>query len=211
MKGFFITVEGMDGCGKTTQINNMVEYLKQQGFDVVTTREPGGTRVGEKIREVLLDPGNKGMNIVTELMLYAAARAELVESLIKPAVEQGKVVLCDRFVDSSIAYQGFGRNLGIKAVEEVNSHAMQGCKPDLTLFFDISPQEVIIRKTRSEQGDRIESEAIEFHNRVYEGYLKIAERDKERVKKINARKSVEEVSDEVKKCLDLYIEKGRYL
>ncbi len=196
MRGLFITVEGMDGCGKTTQLNNIVEHLEQQGYDVVTTREPGGTKLGEKIRELLLDTGNKDMNSTAELLLYAAARAQLVSSVIVPALKEGKTVVCDRFVDSSTAYQGFGRGLGVETVEEVNRRAVQGCMPDLTLFFDISPREVMLRKTRAENGDRIETEAMEFHDSVYEGYLYTAGKDRDRVKVIDARKTVEEVFKE---------------
>lgn len=200
--GVFITVEGMDGCGKTTQIDNIVQYLRQQGREVLVTREPGGTKVGEKIRDILLDVDNKGMNSVTEIMLYAASRAELVSNLIMPALKEGKVVLCDRFVDSSIAYQGFGRDLGLEMVEEINRYALQGCKPNLTFFFDISPDEVMARKTRSEKEDRIESEAMEFHRRVYQGYLQAMKRDRQRVKIIDARKSAKEVFGEVIVYLD---------
>lgn len=203
MKGFFITVEGMDGCGKTTQINKMVQYLRRQGRYVVTTREPGGTSLGEKIRQILLDVDNKNMSAEAELMLYAASRAQLVSSLVLPAVSEGKIVICDRFVDSSIAYQGFGRNLGMDVVEKVNSYALQGCKPDLTIFFDVSPQEVLYRKIRSDKEDRIESETIEFHERVYQGYQQLARQDKERIKIIDARRSVEEIFIEVRACLDL--------
>lgn len=205
MKGFFITLEGIDGCGKTTQMGKIVEYIKNNGFDVVTAREPGGTELSEKIREVLLDIKNKGMNPVTELLLYAAARAELVSSVILPAVNKGKIVVCDRFVDSSIAYQGFGRDLGIKMVENINQYALQGCKPDITFFFDISPEEVLDRKNEIEQGDRIELEAIEFHNKVYRGYLEIANREKDRIKIINSRKPIDEVFKEVKVYLDVLL------
>lgn len=205
MKGLFITVEGMDGCGKTTQLSNIVNYLKERGKEVITTREPGGTDLGEQIRTVLLDIGNKNMNSVAELMLYAAARAQLVEKLIKPALEEGKIVICDRFVDSSIVYQGYGRNLGVKMVEEINMFALQGCNPDLTLFFDISPDEVMGRKIGTEKEDRMEAEAMEFHNRVYSGYIELAERNKERIKIINARKTIEEVFSEVKNLLDRHV------
>ncbi len=196
MRGLFITVEGMDGCGKTTQLNNIVQYLEDKGYNVISTREPGGTVPGEKIRELLLDTENKDMNSTSELLLYAAARAQLVSSVIVPALKEGKIVVCDRFVDSSIAYQGFGRGLGVEAVEEVNRWAVQGCIPDLTLFFDISPQEISFRKTKDEKGDRIETEAVEFHNRVYEGYLYKAGKDRDRIKVIDARKTVEEVFKE---------------
>lgn len=205
MKGIFITVEGMDGCGKTTQIENMVQYFQQQGKAVTVAREPGATKLGEQIRELLLDIKNNGMNPAAELMLYAAARAELVSKVILPAVNDGRVVICDRFVDSSIAYQGFGRNLGVEMVEQINYYALQGCKPDMTILFDISPQEVSDRKDKLGKKDRIEAEAIEFHHRVYEGYLEMAEKNKDRIKLIDARKTIEEVFNEVKIHLDFLI------
>ena len=207
MKGYFITVEGMDGCGKTTQISRMIEYIKQKGWEIVTTREPGGTKTGEKIRDILLDKDNTGMNQVTELLLYAASRAELVSKLVVPSVKEGKVVLCDRFVDSSIAYQGCGRNLGVQITEDVNSYALQGCKPDLTIFFDISPAELLGRKIRSAHQDRIESEDMEFHDQVYKGYLDLARKNSDRIKVVNARKSVREISNEVKTLLDSLLNK----
>lgn len=203
MKGYFITVEGLDGCGKTTQLNNIADYFEKKGREVILTREPGGTKLGEKIREILLDVDNTGMNSVAELMLYAAARAQIVSELIIPAVEQGKIVICDRFVDSSIAYQGYGRKLGAKIVEGINSYALQGCKPDITFFFDVSPQEIAKRKTMKEKPDRLEAEKIDFHERVYNGYLKLAEANKERIVVIDARQEIDEIFKDVKSCLDL--------
>ncbi|MGE5472884.1 MAG: dTMP kinase [Ignavibacteriales bacterium] len=202
MKGYFITVEGLDGCGKTTQLNNIADYFEQKGRKVILTREPGGTKLGEKIREILLDVDNTGMNSVAELMLYAAARAQIVSELIVPAVEQGKIVICDRFIDSSIAYQGYGRKLGAEIVEGINSYALQGYKPDITFFFDISPEEIAKRKTLKEKLDRVESEKIDFHNRVYEGYLALAEANRERIIVIDARKSIEEIFEGVKCHID---------
>lgn len=202
MKGYFITVEGLDGCGKTTQLNNIADYFEQKGRKVILTREPGGTKLGEKIREILLDVDNTGMNSVAELMLYAAARAQIVSELIVPAVEQGKIVICDRFIDSSIAYQGYGRKLGVEIVEGINSYALQGYKPDITFFFDISPEEIAKRKTLKEKLDRVESEKIDFHNRVYEGYLALAEANSERIIVIDARKSIEEIFEGVKCHID---------
>lgn len=207
MKGYFITVEGMDGCGKTTQIKKMIDYITEKGWEIVPTREPGGTEIGEKIRDILIDNENKGMNQITELLLYAASRAELVSKLVEPSVKEGKVVLCDRFVDSSIAYQGYGRNLGVEITEDINKYALLGCKPDITIFFDISPAELLGRKTLTAQQDRIESEDIEFHNRVYNGYLELARRNSDRIKIVDARKSVDEVFNEVKILLDSLLNK----
>lgn len=202
MKGYFITVEGLDGCGKTTQLNNIAAYFQQKGREVVLTREPGGTKLGEKIREILLDVDNTGMSSIAELMLYAAARAQIVSEIIIPSVNQGKIVICDRFVDSSIAYQGYGRNLGVDIVKGINSYAIQGCKPDITFFFDISAEEIAGRKTMKEKLDRLESENIDFHRRVYNGYLELAKDEGERIKVVDARREIKEVFKDVEKHLD---------
>lgn len=200
-KGIFITFEGSDGCGKSTQIKKLAEYLTSQGKEVVVTREPGGTDISEQIRGIILDPNNKEEGPVTEMMLYAAARAQIVSQLIKPSIEEGKIVLCDRFVDSSIAYQAYGRGLGDQ-VKIVNSYALQGLLPDVTFFLDITAEEGRKRNKNTDKNDRMEQEAIEFHQRVYEGYKKIAEDNKDRVVVIDASKSIEEVFEEIKKVYD---------
>ena len=200
-KGIFITFEGSDGCGKSTQIKKLAEYLSMQGKEVVVTREPGGTDISEQIRGIILDPNNKKESPVTEMMLYAAARAQIVSELIKPSIEAGKIVLCDRFVDSSIAYQAYGRGLGDQ-VKIVNSYALQGLLPDVTFFLDITAEEGRKRNKSTDKNDRMEQEAIEFHQRVYEGYKKIAEDNKDRVVVIDASKSIDEVFEEIKKVYD---------
>lgn len=200
-RGIFITFEGSDGCGKSTQIKKLAEYLTSQGKEVVVTREPGGTDISEQIRGIILDPNNKEEGPVTEMMLYAAARAQIVSELIKPSIEEGKIVLCDRFVDSSIAYQAYGRGLGDQ-VKIVNSYALQGLLPDVTFFLDITAEEGRKRNKNTDKNDRMEQEAIEFHQRVYEGYKKIAEDNKDRVVVINASKNIEEVFEEIKKVYD---------
>ena len=139
MKGLFITVEGTDGAGKSTQIQLLTDYLKSKGRNVILKREPGGTEISEKIRELILDVNNKEMSDVAEALLYAASRAQLVQQVIKPALVKGEVVICDRFVDSSIVYQGIARGLGKNMVEEINRFAIDGIMPDITLFFDLSP------------------------------------------------------------------------
>lgn len=200
-KGIFITFEGSDGCGKSTQIKKLAEYLSMQGKEVVVTREPGGTDISEQIRGIILDPNNKKEAPVTEMMLYAAARAQIVSELIKPSIKAGKIVLCDRFVDSSIAYQAYGRGLGDQ-VKIVNSYALQGLLPDVTFFLDITAEEGRKRNKSTDKNDRMEQEAIEFHQRVYEGYKKIAEDNKDRVVVIDASKSIDEVFEEIKKVYD---------
>ena len=143
-KGLFITFEGIDGCGKSTQLNLLYEYLRGKGYDVKLTREPGGSSIGEKIREILLDKSNSDMTDVTEALLYAASRDQHVSTVIKPALEEGKIVLCDRFIDSSEAYQGFGRGLGSEYIHEINGKVMNNL-PDITFYFKLSPEEAAKR------------------------------------------------------------------
>jgi len=197
-KGLFITFEGADGCGKTTQIKLFAEYLKEQGYDVVLSREPGGTPISEKIRHIILDASSEGETDITEMLLFAAARAQHVAQLIRPAVNEGKIVLCDRFVDSSIAYQAYARNLG-DVVETVNEIAVDGCYPDMTFFLDISPKAARERNSHTDKDDRLEMESLDFHTRVYEGYLKIRDKNGKRYISIDASKGIDEVFEEIKK------------
>lgn len=201
-KGLFITVEGTDGCGKTTQINLMKEYIKQKGYNVVLTREPGGTNIGEKIRTIILDPQNVEMKASTELLLYTAARAQLVSEVIKPAVGRGEIVICDRFIDSTYVYQGFGRGIDIEVINDVNRAALGGIMPDITFFFDISPEIALQRRVNTSGADRIEKEKMDFHRRVYSGYKKLASMYPDRIKSINSNRSIEEIAEDVRKCLD---------
>ena len=172
-KGLFITVEGVDGCGKTTQIKLMEKYLREKGINVVLAREPGGTDISEAIRSIILDARNTEMSYITEMLLYASARAQLVAQVIKPALNKGNVVICDRFIDSSYVYQGFGRGIELKTIEEVNRIAMDGIEPDITFFFDLRPEVALRRRIEASETDRMEKENIEFHNKVYSGYLKL--------------------------------------
>lgn len=204
-KGIFITVEGTDGSGKTTQIGLMKSYLEEKGYEVILTREPGGTNIGEKIRSILLDPENKEMNQVTEMLLYASARAQIIAELIKPAIENGKVVICDRFLDSSYVYQGFGRGIDIDLITLINNVAVCGVMPDITFWFDISPETALKRRVASSVPDRIEREQLDFHNKVYNGYKMLASMYPERIKRIDADKGVDEVFDTVKSWLDKII------
>lgn len=204
-RGFFITVEGTDGSGKTTQINRMKEYVEDKGYEVVLTREPGGTCISEKIREVLLDPQNTGMGEITEMLLYASARAQLVEEVIKPAINSGKVVICDRFIDSSFVYQGFGRGIDIEIIKNVNSIALNGIEPDITFFFDVSPEIALTRRISSTGADRIESEKMDFHMRVYSGYKKLVSLNPDRIKAIDSSRSIDEVAKDVKDLINKLI------
>jgi dTMP kinase len=177
MKGMFIAFEGADGCGKTTQLRFLGDYLESLGIDVLRTREPGGCPVAEQIRKILLDTANGDMTAVTETLLYAAARAEHVRQVIGPAVDAGKVVLCDRFVYSSLAYQGYGRGLGIDTVWRVNEIAVSGYMPDLTIFINVPPDRAFCRMNDNKEHDRLEREHISFHQRVFKGFTELSLRD----------------------------------
>jgi dTMP kinase len=204
-RGLLITVEGTDGSGKTTQIGMIKDYLTGKGFEVIFVREPGGTRISEEIRSLLLDPGNSEMNHTAEMLLYAAARAQLTAEVIKPAIDQGKAVICDRFVDSSYVYQGFGRGISLEVVEAVNAAALAGIKPDITFFFDISPEIALKRRLASTGLDRIEKEKMDFHMKVYNGYCKLVRRYPDRIKSIDSNRAVEEIFTDVKAWIDMLI------
>lgn len=173
MKGLFIVMEGPDGSGKTTQINLLEQYLKEAGYECLITREPGGTVIGEEVRELILNPEYKEMSPVTEMLLYAASRAQLVHEVIGPALEAGRIVISDRFVDSSIVYQGIARNLGISTVAAVNAPGIGIYRPDGIFFIDLSEAEGIRRKKNQKKLDRMEQESIDFHHLVSEGYRKV--------------------------------------
>lgn len=208
MKGIFITLEGPDGSGKSTIVKLLSDYFKYKNIDYIFTREPGGTEIGEDIRDIILDSKNTNMSPRTEALLYAASRSQHVYEKIKPALECGKVVLCERFVMSSLAYQGVGRNLGIEKVKDINDFAVAGVNPDLILFFKIDPIQSLKRKIEKEEGDRLEMAGTEFHREVYEGYLKLISMYPENVKTIDASKSVEDTFEEVKKEVESILKKG---
>ncbi len=196
MKGLFITLEGPDGSGKTTVSTGICQRLRQQGLDVVYTREPGGIEIAEQIRKVILDPANTAMDDKTEALLYAASRRQhLVEKVI-PALQAGKIVVCDRFIDSSLAYQGIGRHLGIEAVMKINEFAIEGCFPDKTIYLDLSPEEGLKRIENRRAKDRLDQEALSFHQQVARGYKQIAALYPQRIVSIDASQSVEKVIDE---------------
>ena len=197
---YFISFEGVDGSGKSTQISKLKEYLEAGGYEVVLSREPGGTDIGEQIRSVILDPNNQGMTAVTEALLYAASRAQHVHDVIAPAVEAGKVVICDRFVDSSIAYQQYGRKLG-ECVRIINGYAIDGCMPDLTFLLKVKP-DVGGTRIGSREKDRIELEDKSFHEAVYQGYESLQEEFSERIVGIDAARSVDEIFAEIKEYMD---------
>jgi len=193
VEGIFITMEGPDGSGKTTQIDLLKKYLEHRGYDIVIAREPGGTTIGEAIREIILNPDYKEMGHMTELLLYASARAQLVNQVIKPALAEGKAVICDRFVESSAVYQGIGRGLGVDTVYEVNNFALGDVKPKLTIFMDLDAEDGIKRKKKQAELDRMEQEDLSFHKRVVEGYRQLAKLYPERIVPINATLPIDEI------------------
>lgn len=206
-KGLFITVEGPDGAGKSTQIEFIKKYFDEKGLEVLYTREPGGTVISEKIRDIILDKEHIEMDPMTEAMLYAAARAQLVHQVIKPALQDGKIVICDRFVDSSIAYQGYGRGLG-DAIWDINQYAVDGCMPDLTLLLMVDSEKGIgrVKNLGSENMDRMEKEKMDFHQKVYAGYLALSKKFPERIASIDASQTIEKVSQDIGGQLDRCLE-----
>lgn len=196
MNGLFITIEGPDGAGKTSILNELLPLLKKVAkTKIIQTREPGGIPIAEEIRAVILDPKNDRMDERTEALLYAAARRQHLVEKVLPALSEGSIVLCDRFVDSSLAYQGAGRRIGVSEIACLNEFATEGTTPDFTLYLDIDSDTGLhrIKENRRGQIDRLDSEGLEFHQRVRHAYLKIAEENPERIYKIDARKSFEEV------------------
>lgn len=202
-KGYFLTLEGPDGSGKSTISNRLLEHLEKLGFDVIMTREPGGTEIGEDIRGILLSNSNKEMSPITESLLYAASRAQHVSEKIRPAVEDGKIVISDRFVYSSLAYQGAARGLGVDIVMEINKFAMDGIKPNRIIFFDIKPEITLERKTIGREMDRLELEGLNFHNLVYNGYKEAINKYPDNVVVIDANKSEDEVFED---CIRIILE-----
>ena len=197
MKGIFISFEGIDGCGKTTQIELAATYLKKKSLEFVITREPGGCRISEQIRTILLDAENMAMRPKTEALLYAASRIQHLDEQILPALLEGKIVLCDRFLDSSEAYQGYGRKLGSGYIRGINAYALEHM-PDLTFYFRCSPKQSRVRMG-PRQTDRLEQENIDFFERVCEGYEQIASRDKERIFCIDATANIEKIAEQVQR------------
>lgn len=220
MSGLFITFDGPEGCGKTTQARLLADLLASMGYDVVCTEDPGGTSIGNKIRKVLLDPDNTSMAPKTELLLFLASRQQLMHEIIKPQLKAGYIVICSRFADATLAYQGYGRGLDLDFIVDLNDKVTEGITPDLTIYLDMEPKESIERvkariasantqdlKLVSDEIDRIEQEMLDFHERVRNGYLELVETNSQRIKKINANDTVENVQADVKELVIDVLEK----
>lgn len=197
MRGKFITYEGCDGCGKSTQLKMLSDYLTQKGVEHIFTREPGGGKISEAIREILLNGKNTEMTDECEALLYAAARVQHLHDRVEPALAQGKLVICDRYVDSSIAYQAYGRNLGRDFIEKINAYALENYLPDVTLFIDLTPEAAFARKKGADENDRLEQAGMAFHKRVYQGYDELANEQTERIVRIDGNATPEQIFDRV--------------
>lgn len=209
MKGYFITFEGGEGAGKTSILHSLNEKLYKIGYDVLATREPGGIEIAEQIRKVILDPKNTAMEKRTEALLFAAARRQHLVQKVLPALEAGKIVLCDRFIDSSLAYQGYAQGLGIDEVFSINKFAIKNCMPDVTLFFDISPKKGLerIAANKDRERNRLDMEKIYFHEQVYEGYQLLVDRFPNRIHSINADQTLEQVEKDALNYIVSFLKK----
>ena len=208
-KKIFIAFEGGEGAGKSTILDKIYDWMKDENIPCIKTREPGGIKISEQIRSVILDNNNTEMDERTEALLYVAARRQhLVEKII-PALNEGKVVLCDRFIDSSLAYQGYARGIGMDEILEINKFAIGEYMPNLSIFFDLDPGEGLkrINKDNNREVNRLDNEKLDFHNKVREGYYKILEKDKDRIVKIDASKSIDKVYEDVKYIIRQWLDK----
>jgi dTMP kinase len=200
--GFFITFEGIEGCGKTTQISHLTAYLKEKNLPFLLTREPGGTEIGDRIRQILLSSENSRMEPVTEFFLYEAARAQHLSQVVLPALTDGKTVLCDRFADATVAYQGYGRGLNLAWIEEIHNRFLKGLKPNLTFLLDLPVEEGLRRawkrmENQTVKEDRFEKEALAFHRRVREGYLFLARQEPNRIIVLDGMKDEKSIHREI--------------
>ena len=193
----FITLEGPEGSGKSTQIKRLAKHLELMGYPVVTTREPGGTPIGDQIRQVLVRMENKELHPRTEILLFLAARAQLVEQLIKPALQDGKIILCDRYGDSTLAYQGYGHGLDLEKLRQMLDFATDHLKPDLTILLDLDVKTGLMRKKAEDEWNRLDAYEVLFHERVREGYLQLAREEPERWRIVDASQSIEAVQEDL--------------
>ncbi len=201
-KGKLITFEGGEGSGKSTHVKLYTEYLDKKGVDYLFLREPGGTKISEKIRSIILDVENKEMSDYAEALLYASARAQLIDEKIIPALKSGKIVIIDRYIDSSFAYQGYARGLGVDYVKKINSYAIENCKPDATVFLNISPKQAFERKGGADKDDRLELSGDSFHQKVYEGYLTLIKEEPSRFIVIDPSGSKESTHEQIVTALE---------
>ncbi|HCN59458.1 MAG TPA: dTMP kinase [Exiguobacterium sp.] len=211
MTGTFITVEGPDGAGKTTQLQLLADRLTAEGYEIVMTREPGGTRIGNEIRSLILNPDFQEMDEMTEILLYAASRAQHVNELIRPALAAGKIVLCDRFIDASIAYQGYGLGYAIEQVRSINQQATNHLTPDRTYLFDLTVSESKQRMMDRGALDRIEQRDDAFRQRVYDGFMTLAVQEPERIQLVDANQSIESLQTELCQDVLTYLKKRERL
>ena len=200
-RGKFITFEGCDGCGKSTQLRLLSEYLTKNGIAHIFTREPGGGKISEAIREILLSGKNMEMTDECEALLYAASRVQHLSDRVEPALAEGKLVICDRYVDSSFAYQACARGLGMDFIKKINAFAIEKYLPDVTVFIDLTPEAAFLRKHGADQNDRLELAGMEFHKRVYEGYKAVAQAEPDRVVCVDGTQTPDEVFADVLKIL----------
>ena len=203
-KGILRALEGPDGSGKSTQIKMLAKYLEEKGHKVLVTREPGGTKISEKIRKIILDNDNKEMCSISEALLYAASRAQLVEEVLKPALDNGEIILCDRFVYSSIVYQGIARGIGEDKVKYINDIALNGMKPDLTIMINISYEEGLNRKMNQKKLDRLENCGDDFHKKVYDGYQHLS-KTTENIVIVDGNRDLEVVYNEIVNEIEKFI------
>lgn len=197
----FITIEGCDGVGKTHQTRRLREYCEQMGYDVVFTREPGGSDIAEQIRRIILNADNSGMDDMCEAFLYAAARIQHLKDIVKPALEQGKTVFCDRFVHSSYVYQGLGRGLGLDKIVNLNQIAVGDYMPDFTVFLDLSPEQAFLRKGGADKSDRMEAVDLSFHKQVYQGYKMLIQAQPDKFEVIDASGTAEQTQQLLRQAL----------
>ena len=205
MKGRFISLEGIEGTGKSTQAKLLSDYLKEKGFEVVLTEEPGGTQIGLRIRELLLSVEHKGMTAVTELLLYNASRSQHIREIIVPAISSGAIVITDRFTDSTIAYQGFGRGIDLRLINSIDLIATERLRPDITILLDLDAEVGLKRNKGINKTDRLELEDLEFHQRVRNGYHNLAEKEPERIKLIDASAGIQEIHSRISSIITNFI------
>ncbi len=208
IKGYLITFEGIEGSGKSGQMASLAEHLEQNGWNVLKTREPGGTKLGERIRDLLLDTGHPDITAKTELLLYLASRAQHFQEVILPALQQGKVVLCDRFSEATLAYQGYGRGLDLNKIKTLLKFVTEGRKPDLTLLLDLEVRKSLMRISNRTSKDRLEQERIEFYEKVRQGYLELAKTSPRQIIVIDASRSYEKVAAQIRETVEAFLKKN---